>query len=46
MATPFTLKNLRDVEDSAQKFGIGHDPSEISKPSEGPLLHLHSPHSY
>jgi mannose-6-phosphate isomerase-like protein (cupin superfamily) len=23
MATPFTLKNLRDVEDSAQKFGIG-----------------------
>ena len=23
MATPFTLKNLRDVEDSAQRFGIG-----------------------
>ena len=23
MATPYTLKNLRDVEDSAQKFGIG-----------------------
>jgi mannose-6-phosphate isomerase-like protein (cupin superfamily) len=23
MATPFTLKNLREVEDSAQKFGIG-----------------------